>query len=62
MQVEIRKESGYWSVFVNGQRMVDRESFAVADRIVDELKQPGCHYPSESWEVAESIRRYMEAR
>lgn len=28
MRTEIREESGYFSVYVNGLRMVDRESFA----------------------------------
>lgn len=58
--VQVRNEDGYWSVFVNGQRMVDRESFAVADRVADCIRNPRAHVNTESREVADSIIRHVE--
>ena len=58
MTIELRKTGSFWSVFVNGYRLVDRESYAIASRVVDELKSPGCHAPSEATEVARSIAKW----
>lgn len=58
LKVELRQEGGYWSVYVNGQRTVDRESFSVADRIKSELERPTTRH-TEAGEVAESIRRHF---
>ena len=58
MTIEVRHENAYYSVFVNGVRLVDRESFAVADRIADHLRHPERYDNSECAEVAESIRRW----
>jgi hypothetical protein len=57
--VEVRAEGGYWSVYVNGQRLVDRESFAIADRIADGIVTPGTHWPRESDEVSSSILDWL---
>jgi hypothetical protein len=57
LTVDVRKESGYWSVYVNGQRTVDRESFAIADRVADFVRS-GRYDHSECAEVAQSIRRH----
>jgi hypothetical protein len=62
LRTEVRKEAGYWSVFVNGRRTVDRESFAVADRVRFYLDNPARWDYSESCEVADSIRRAYEGR
>jgi len=56
MKIEVAHEAGFWSVYVNGLRMVDRESYSIASRVADELREPGCHAPSEATEVARSIR------
>ena len=61
MTAEIRKEGGYWSLYVNGQRTVDRESFAVVDRVKWYLDNPLAWEPSESCEVADSIRKWATA-
>jgi hypothetical protein len=58
LKVELRKEDGYWSVYVNGVRTVDRESFSVADRIKQQLEHPTSDH-SEAGEVAESIRKHF---
>lgn len=57
--VEVRNESGYWSVYVNGQRMVDRESFAIADRVAECIRNPRAHANTESREVADAIRNHF---
>lgn len=58
-KVEVKHEGGCYSLFVNGQRTIDRESFTVVDRVREELEMPGCHYPSEAWEVARSIDKWL---
>ena len=61
MQIEVKREGAYWSVYVDGIRTVDRESFATADRIAEALRHPERQGPSESNDVAESIRRWRES-
>jgi len=56
MTTEIRREGGYWSLFVDGVRMVDRESFTVADRIRERVEDPSLDDLSEATEVARAIR------
>jgi hypothetical protein len=58
--VEVRNEDGYWSVFVNGSRMVDRESYQVANNVADCVRNPNARPNTESAEVARSIRDYIE--
>lgn len=60
-RIEVKQVGGYWSLIVNGIPTVQRESFAVCDRIRDELERPGCYWPSEASEVADSIRRYLRS-
>lgn len=62
MQTEIRREGGYWSLFVDGVRTIDRESFAIVDRVRVELEQPGTFPHSECAEVARSIHDWREGR
>jgi len=62
MKIEVKREAGFWSVYVNGLRVVDRESYSIASRIADELESPGCHFPSEASEVAASIRAWEGLR
>jgi len=57
--IEVRRDAGYWSVYVNGHRAVDRESYEVAQRIAYDLTHPGVYEHSESYEVADSIRRWL---
>ena len=57
--VEVRSEGGSWSVYVNGRRLVDRESFTLAERIADGLVTPGMHCPSEADEVSGSILAWL---
>ena len=61
MKVEVIEESGYFSVYVNNRRMVDRESYAIADRIRWYLENPNRWDYSECCEVAHSIRFHVEA-
>lgn len=57
---EIRQEGGYWTLYVNGQRTVQRESFTVCDRVREALEHPAeAPYPSECYDVAESIRNWI---
>lgn len=56
---EIRREGGYWSLFVDGQRMIDRESFAVVDRVKERVDNPALDDLSEATEVARSIRKWQ---
>ena len=58
--VEMRKESGYWSLYVNGVRYVDRESYQVAANIMEELRHPHIAGHSECAEVADTIRRRLQ--
>lgn len=62
LNVEVRKVAEYeWSVYVNGELTVTRESFAVADRVAGALRgDPGI--TGESAEVARSIRDFFETR
>lgn len=58
MTTELRQEGGYWALYVNGQRTIDRESFCLVDRVKYFLDNPNRWEPSESYEVAESIRQW----
>ena len=60
MKINVRKDAGYYSVFVNDIRMVDRESFAVADRIANCLRNSNAHANSEASEVAAAIRKWAD--
>lgn len=60
MNIELRQEAGYWSAYVDGVRTVDRESFAVADRIAGYLRGRLAYDASESAEVAKDIRTWRE--
>lgn len=62
MRVEVRPEDGCHSVFVNGERFVDRESFTIAHQIAYHLRHPDRSDDSESCEVAESIRFRLAKR
>jgi len=57
---ELKQEGGCWSVFVDGVRMVDRESFTVADRIRERVDDPSLDDLSEATEVARAIRDWRE--
>ena len=58
--VELERNGRYWNVILNGQRVLELKSHAVAELIVQELRHPGCHWPSEAYEVAASIRKWAE--
>jgi hypothetical protein len=58
MVVEVKHENGYYSVYVNGRRMVDRESFTIANNIAERLKT-GKRDFTESSEVAEAISNWV---
>lgn len=59
--IEVRKEAGCFSIYVNDQRMVDRESYIVASNIVAALINPRKRaLPTESAEVARSILKWLE--
>lgn len=60
MKIEVRNEAGCYSVFVDDIRMVDRESFAIADRVADCLRNSNAYPNSECSEVAESIRKWYD--
>lgn len=60
MIAELRHEGGFWSLYVDGQRAIDRESFAVADRVKYYLDHPTAWDHSESCEVAHTIREHMK--
>ena len=55
MKTEVIHEAGYYSVYVDGARMVDRESFAVADRVAECIRNPNAHPHTESRQVADAI-------
>ena len=60
MTLTLKQESsGCWSIYAGAERLVDRESYAVASRILEAYESPGSLWPSEADEVAESIRRYL---
>lgn len=61
LTTELRNIGGYWWVIVNGQLIVDRESFEVADRVKFYLDHPEQWDYSESCEVADSIRLHFNA-
>jgi hypothetical protein len=59
--IEMRQEDGAWSVYLDGKRTVDRESFAVADQVVYALNHPASPWPvHETREVAHTIRHHYE--
>lgn len=55
MNVEIKREVGYYSVYVDGMRMVDRESLIIAEAIKRNIEQPERREFTESAEVARQI-------
>jgi hypothetical protein len=58
-EVEVRNEGGYFSVFVNGQRLVDRESYQIAENVAHALRNPEEWQRTESHEVAGQILRWL---
>lgn len=60
LRVEVREDAGCWSVYVNGLRLVDRESFTLAHRIAEGVEKPGVHWPSEADDVSASILAWLE--
>lgn len=60
LHVEVKREAGDFSVYVNGTRLVDRESFTVADRIATMVRSAR-YDTSESAEVARQIRAHFGA-
>ena len=58
LNVAVRQEGGYWSVFVNDVRCVDRESFTVAHNIAREIVTPSGE-PTECGNVADTIREHF---
>ena len=61
MKIELKKTASNWSIFVDGYRVMDRESFAVADRIRQELQNPSGRM-TEASEVADSIKSWVERK
>lgn len=60
MIVEVKYESGYWSVFVNGLRLIDRQPYEVAARMAYHLENPDADDGSGSAAVARGIRAWEE--
>ena len=60
LDVEVRQEAGYWSVYVDGRLMVDRESYTVANSVAYALRHPETPRYTESDEVAHSIREWLD--
>lgn len=60
MLTELREEVGGWAVYVDWQRVVSNESFAVADRVKYYLDHPEKWDSSEACEVATAIRTRYE--
>jgi hypothetical protein len=61
--VEIRPEGAGFSVYVDGRKHIDSESYTVAHGLADELRTPGGLDPtSELYEVAQSIRQAKAER
>lgn len=58
MITEIRRDSGYWDLFVDGVRVIERESYAVVDKVRHHLQHPEDWDASESAEVADKIREW----
>ena len=58
MKVEVKAEAGYYSVYVDGQRTVDRESYTVANHVAEALKGCPCGRYAESHEVAAAILKW----
>ena len=61
MNVEIRAEDGYFSVYVDGRRTVERESFTIADRIAYCLTHPEAFPKSECRDVADVILEHEKS-
>ncbi len=60
MKIEVKPDTDYWSVFVNEVRIVDRESFSVAHRIAEAIRDPHVHPYSEAREVADAILNWAK--
>jgi hypothetical protein len=58
MTVEVKNESGYWSVYVDNVRTVDRESYTVANNVAEALRNPLRWEPTEAYEVAGAIEKW----
>lgn len=60
IETNVIRESAYsWTLYVNGAPTVQRESFAVCDRVRECLLSPGSYPFSECAEVAASIRAHL---
>lgn len=55
MNVDVRREGGCWSVYVNDARVIDRESQQIADNVAECLRDPAARPFTESREVADAI-------
>jgi len=60
MTVELLRRGSCWTVVVDGQVAVSRESYQVASNVVDHLEHPERFDASESASVAASIRSWRE--
>ena len=60
LDVEVRQIDSYWSVYVDGRLMVDRESYTVANSVAEALRHPETPRYTESDEVAHSIREWLQ--
>lgn len=61
INVEVEYLSYYtWSVYVNGERVLDRESCQVAENVAMCLRDESALPGSESREVADSILKHLK--
>jgi hypothetical protein len=58
--VEMRPEGGAWSLYVDGRRTVDRESYTVVDQIKYAFEHPRALWGTETSEAAGAIRAHCE--
>lgn len=56
----VRRDPDGWTLVVDGVDVVRRESYQLVANVEYALSHPGALWPSESHEIAESIRRWAD--
>jgi hypothetical protein len=58
VEIEVKPDGTYWTLYVNGEPTIRRETFTICDRVRESLQFPGTNWPSEAEEVATSIQKH----
>jgi hypothetical protein len=59
LRIQQKQEADGWSLYVNGVRWIEGETYQVVSNVAAELAVPGSMGNSECTEIADSIRKHV---